>query len=169
MTRHIKEPSIKFTLALHPWHDFNIRTENLWGHWLDQEQGLVSSMNNAFYVPLAVNDTVRVANEGSGTWQVVEIVRLAESVVTTTSFEPPMTPKQALAVYDGWVHDGKAVYTEGPGGGMMVTAWREFLSVEEVLETLSQCSTPGWSTWQILTPEQRKQALAECVDLGHDS
>ena len=59
MTRHIKEPSIKFTLALHPWHDFNIRSENLWGHWLDQEQGLVSSMNNAFYVPLAVNDTVR--------------------------------------------------------------------------------------------------------------
>lgn len=165
MTQHTKEDSMKFKLALHPWPEFNIRSESLWGHWLDQEQGLVSCKNNAFYVPLAVNDTVRVARDRSGMWQVVEIVRLAESVVTLTSFDPPVTPKQAVAVYDGWVAEGKSVYTEGPGNGMMVTAWREFLSVDEVLEALSQCSTHGWAIWEILTPERRNQELVECVDL----
>ena len=165
MTRHEGESLLKFTVALRPCEDHVAATECLWGRWIDRKEGLVLSHNNANEVPLAVNDTVRVARVASGSWRLVEVVRLAESVVTWTSFQPPVTQAQALAVYDGWVHDGMAVHTEG-GNGIMVTAWREFLSIEEVVGALTVFAAPGWELWQVFTPEERLRELDQRVDMG---
>ena len=165
MTRHEGESLLKFTVALRPFEDHVAATECLWGRWIDRKEGLVLSHNNANEVPLAVNDTVRVARVASGSWRLVEVVRLAESVVTWTSFQPPVTQAQALAVYDGWVHDGMAVHTEG-GNGIMVTAWREFMSIEEVLGALTVFAAPGWELWQVFTPEERLRELDQRVDMG---
>lgn len=165
MTEQQGESLLKFTMALRPFEDHVAATECLWGRWIDRQEGLVASHNNANEVPLAVNDVVRVARTASGSWRLVEFVRLAESVVTWTSFEPPVTQTQALAVYDGWVRDGLAVFTEG-GNGIMVTAWREFMSIEEVLGALTVFAAPGWELWQVFTPEERLRELEQRVDMG---
>ncbi len=165
MTHDERDSLVKFRLALRPFPDHLSSGERLWGHWVDERAGLVLARNNANEVPLAVNDTVRVAKDSTGLHQVVEIVRLAESIVTYTSFEPPVTPGEALEVYDGWVRDGLAVYTEG-GNGVMVTAWRELVTIEEVLNAMTVFAAPGWSLWQVFTPEQRLAELEQRVDLG---
>lgn len=157
--------SLKFHLEFLPFEGRVTRGEYLWGRWIDRRRGLVAAHNNAHEVPLAVNDTVRVVRSPAGTLEMVEIVRVAESIVTWTWFEPPVTTRQALSVYDGWVHDGLAVHTEG-GYGVMATAWREFLDVEKVQHTLSVLPMPGWSLLAMFTPEQRLAEITRKVALG---
>lgn len=157
---------LKFRLAYLPFDPDAGPGERLWGHWLDEDEGLVVSRNNAFEVPLAVDDVVRVAPDDGGTLQVVELVRLAESVVTWTSFAPPVTTEQALAVYDCWVRDGHSVHTEG-GLGIMATAWTAFTPLEGVLRVLGPTFVqPGWTLWQAFTPGERYAYMSERVDLA---
>ncbi|MDO5499700.1 MAG: hypothetical protein Q4F67_08475 [Propionibacteriaceae bacterium] len=146
---------LKFIIDYAPLPGTSVRTERLWGRWLDRSDGLVLASNNAFEVPLAVDDVVRVARRGDG-WHVTEIVRLTESVVTWTGFGPPIPDKQAIATYDAWKANGHTVHTEGNGRHLMVSVWREFASVEEVLGVLrTDLAAPGWHLWHVFSPEDR--------------
>lgn len=159
----LSDNRLKFRILFREREGRQLRSETLWGSWLDRRERLILVRNNAYEVPLVVNDVIRVARV-RGEWRMVETVRLTESIVTWTSFEPPVTVTEAKSIYDGLVADGHAVYTEGDGE-MMTTAWVEFLPFDRVLHALGPiCIRPGWKLWALFTPEQRRAEIDHHVD-----
>lgn len=166
---HDADHLLKFRLKYRPLEDASMAGEWLWGRWLDRKRGLVVAQNNAVEVPLLVADTVRVGRDPEGGWRMVEAVRLAEFMATWTTFDKPVTAEEAQEVYDGWVRDGYAVHTEG-GSRVMVTAWQESMSVEQVLAVLGPTFVnEGWRLWQVFTPEDRLSEIQHRVDLRSPS
>lgn len=161
-----RQDALKFNLAFSPYADIPTRGEWLWGRWLDRKKGLVLVANNAFQVPLVVNDVVRVARDPGGRWRAMELVRVTESVVSFTCWGDPISDATALATYDGWREQGHSIHTEGCQE-MMTTAWREFLTLEEVLGiTTPVLSQPGWQLWGLYRPEERRADIEQCVRFG---
>ncbi|MBB1511926.1 hypothetical protein H5399_04820 [Tessaracoccus sp. MC1627] len=166
---HDADYLLKFRLKYRPLEDASMAGEWLWGRWLDRKRGLVVAQNNAVEVPLLVADTVRVARDPEGGWRMVEAVRLAEFMATWTTFDKPVTTEEAQEVYDGWVRDGYAVHTEG-GSRVMVTAWQESMSMEQVLAVLGPTFVnEGWRLWQVFTPADRLSEIQHRVDLRSPS
>lgn len=158
--------SLKFHVKYFDLEDSSFAGEWLWGRWLDRGAGLVVVLNNAFEVPLLVTDIVRVALAQEGHWQMVEPVRLSESMATWTEFQEPVTPREAIKVYDGWVRDGYAVHTEG-SGGLMVTAWQDTMELTAILQVLGPVfANAGWKLWHIFEAEDRLSEIQHRVDLG---
>ena len=160
---------LKFRVKYRPLEDASMAGEWLWGRWLDRKRGLVVAQNNAVEVPLLVADTVRVARDPEGGWRMVEAVRLAEFMATWTTFDKPVSTQEAREVYDGWVRDGYAVHTEG-GSRVMVTAWQESMSMEQVLAALGPTFVnDGWTLWRVFTPADRLAEIQHRVDLRSPS
>lgn len=158
---------MKFRLR-HPPSEDAPPGELLWGRWIDRAKGWVSAYNNSNWVPLGVGDVVRVEKDRAGRWQVVEIVRLTESVMTFSSFDAPVTLGAGRAAYQAWQDSGDAVFTEGIDG-MNVTTWREFLTVYDVLGLLGPVFIdPGWTLWQAFDPQQRYDLLRLELDFRLD-
>lgn len=161
-TPDIKD-SLKFNIAFSPYANTPMRGEWLWGRWLDRRQGLVLAANNAFQVPLVVNDVLRVERDSAGLWRTTELVRVTESVVSFTCWQSPVTTEMALATYDRWRAEGHAIHTEG-NQEMMTTAWSEFLTFEDVMAAAGpDLVLPGWQLWGLYRPHERRADIEQAL------
>lgn len=131
--------------------------------------GTYRLLNNAFFIPLGLDDLVRAELNGDGLLQVVDVVEPSARLLTMVAFDAGMSADQVHKVADGWAHSGGA-WTEGRGP-YCVSSWDESETIDSVLEHLA-AALAGGTVFELLAvspPDQRDRASQSEIDFALDT